>query len=129
MNIVALVAALIALVVGLVALSRGKEANERADDCMRYLFDAKNRQGAEIKELFRQLNRLKVVVKKQAGQLDEMPYEITDACVACGTCETECPEDAISPGDIYRIDPDLCSACGNCEEVCPVDACVVMKIE
>jgi len=129
MSIIAIVAAVAALVVGLVALSRGKEANERADDCMRYLFDAKNSQGTEIKELFRQMNRLKARVKRQAGQLDEVPYEITDACVACGTCETQCPEGAIAPGEIYRIDPDLCTACGSCEEVCPVDACVVMKIE
>lgn len=51
-----------------------------------------------------------------------MAYKITDACVACGTCESECPVDAISEGDIYKIDADTCIDCGSCAGVCPVDA-------
>ncbi len=52
-----------------------------------------------------------------------MTYEISTDCIACGACEAECPENAISPkGDVYYIDPALCKDCGNCEQVCPVGA-------
>lgn len=54
-----------------------------------------------------------------------MAYVITDECIACGSCESECPVDAISEGDdIYVINPDLCTDCGACADVCPVEAIV-----
>ncbi len=51
-----------------------------------------------------------------------MAFKIHDTCTACGTCINECPVDAISEGDIYKIDPDKCTDCGACAEVCPVEA-------
>ena len=51
-----------------------------------------------------------------------MAHVITDACVACGTCMTVCPVDAISEGDIYSIDADKCIDCGSCAANCPSDA-------
>jgi ferredoxin len=51
-----------------------------------------------------------------------MAYKISEECIACGTCIDECPVEAISEGDIYKIDADLCTDCGSCAEVCPVDA-------
>jgi ferredoxin len=51
-----------------------------------------------------------------------MAYVITEDCTACGTCIDECPVDAISEGDIYKIDPDVCTDCGSCADVCPVEA-------
>ncbi len=52
-----------------------------------------------------------------------MTHKINDTCIACGTCESECPVQAISAGDpIYKIDPEKCTDCGNCVEVCPVKA-------
>lgn len=51
-----------------------------------------------------------------------MAYVINDDCIACGTCIDECPVDAISEGDIYKIDPELCTDCGACADVCPTDA-------
>ena len=52
-----------------------------------------------------------------------MAYKITDECIACGSCEPECPVEAISAGeDKYVIDPDKCIECGACANVCPVDA-------
>lgn len=51
-----------------------------------------------------------------------MAHKITEECVACGSCQPECPEEAIAEGDIYVIDPAKCSDCGNCAEVCPTDA-------
>jgi ferredoxin len=51
-----------------------------------------------------------------------MAYVITEDCTACGSCIDECPVDAISEGDIYKIDPDVCTDCGACADVCPVEA-------
>jgi ferredoxin len=52
-----------------------------------------------------------------------MAYIISDACISCGTCEAECPVNAISAGDsIYVIDPDTCIDCGACASVCPTSA-------
>jgi len=48
-----------------------------------------------------------------------MAYKISDDCTACGTCIDECPVEAISEGDIYKIDPDACTDCGACADVCP----------
>jgi ferredoxin len=52
----------------------------------------------------------------------KMAHTITDECVACGTCLEECPEEAITEGDVYVIDSAKCSDCGNCVEVCPTEA-------
>lgn len=54
-----------------------------------------------------------------------MAYTITDECVSCGSCEPECPVQAISEGEgKYVIDPEKCTDCGTCAEVCPTDAIV-----
>jgi ferredoxin len=60
-----------------------------------------------------------------------MALKINDECTACGVCEPECPNEAISEGDpIYLIDPTRCTECvgaydePQCASVCPVDACV-----
>ena len=60
-----------------------------------------------------------------------MAYKISDDCISCAACESECPNQAISEGDtIYKIDPAKCTECvgsnpsSKCAEVCPVDACV-----
>lgn len=54
-----------------------------------------------------------------------MSYKITDECIMCGSCESECSVNAISEGDdTYKIDSATCTDCGSCADVCPVDACV-----
>ncbi len=57
-----------------------------------------------------------------------MALMITDECINCDVCEPECPNDAISMGElIYVIDPKKCTECvghfqtSQCVEVCPVD--------
>jgi len=57
---------------------------------------------------------------------------ITDECINCDVCEPECPNDAISMGElIYVIDPKRCTECvghftqPQCMEVCPVDCILV----
>jgi ferredoxin len=52
-----------------------------------------------------------------------MAYKISDACVNCGACESECPSGAISEKDGKRwVDPDKCVDCGSCTAACPVEA-------
>ena len=52
-----------------------------------------------------------------------MAHTITDACVACGACESECPTSAISAGDPkFVINADECVDCGACTGACPSDA-------
>ena len=60
-----------------------------------------------------------------------MAYKITEECILCGACEPECPNEAISEGDVvYVIDPDRCTECvghfseSQCALVCPVEACI-----
>lgn len=60
-----------------------------------------------------------------------MAMKITEDCIACGSCEDECPVEAISEGEeYYKIDPDKCVECvghydePQCVEVCPSDAIV-----
>lgn len=52
-----------------------------------------------------------------------MAYVISSDCISCGTCEGECPVEAISEGDgQFVIDAEKCTDCGSCAGVCPVDA-------
>ena len=58
-----------------------------------------------------------------------MAYKITEECVACASCELDCPNQAISEGEnTYVIDPDMCTECvgsyesSRCAEICPVEA-------
>ncbi|MBN1927877.1 MAG: 4Fe-4S binding protein [Prolixibacteraceae bacterium] len=41
-----------------------------------------------------------------------MALMITDECISCGICISECPNEAISEADVlYFINPDLCTEC------------------
>jgi ferredoxin len=53
-----------------------------------------------------------------------MAYKISEACINCGSCDSECPVEAISEKDgAYRwIDPAKCQDCGACAGVCPTEA-------
>ncbi len=58
-----------------------------------------------------------------------MAYKITEECIACGACQAECPNEAISDGETTSvIDPNKCTECigafssSQCSSVCPVDA-------
>ena len=52
-----------------------------------------------------------------------MAQKISDDCISCGACASQCPVEAISEGDSkYVIDADTCVSCGACAGVCPVGA-------
>jgi ferredoxin len=60
-----------------------------------------------------------------------MAMRITEDCIACGSCEPECPVEAISEGDeFFEIDPNVCVECEGyfdepqCAYVCPSEAVV-----
>ena len=60
-----------------------------------------------------------------------MALMINDLCISCAICESECPNNAISQGNLFfEINPDLCTECvgfhdkPQCVEVCPVEAIV-----
>jgi ferredoxin len=61
-----------------------------------------------------------------------MAFMISEECISCGACETECPNQAISEGEtIYIISSEKCTECvgshetQRCAEMCPVDSCVL----
>ncbi len=52
-----------------------------------------------------------------------MSYEINDKCLICGSCEMDCPSDAINEDEEkYCIDEEACTDCGLCYIACPVEA-------
>ncbi len=54
-----------------------------------------------------------------------MTHAITDECIACGACESECPVEAIKEGEEkYSINAEECTDCGVCVDSCPVEAIV-----
>jgi ferredoxin len=57
-----------------------------------------------------------------------MALTITDDCISCAACEPECPNGAITQGDLlFVIDPEKCTECvgfhdePQCIPVCPVE--------
>ncbi len=52
-----------------------------------------------------------------------MAYKISDECISCGACASECQVGAISEGaSHYEIDADACLDCGACASTCPTGA-------
>lgn len=56
------------------------------------------------------------------GHTTPKGYQITDACIGCGTCVEHCPQRCIEAGTTYQIQQEHCLHCGNCYVVCPVQA-------
>jgi ferredoxin len=58
---------------------------------------------------------------------------IVEECINCGACEPECPNTAISQGElIFTVDSEKCTECvgaydaPKCVEVCPVENCIIV---
>ena len=63
-----------------------------------------------------------------------MAIMITEECIVCGACESDCPNDAITAGDIiYEINPNLCTECvgyydePQCVELCPIEEAIIVN--
>jgi uncharacterized pyridoxamine 5'-phosphate oxidase family protein/Pyruvate/2-oxoacid:ferredoxin oxidoreductase delta subunit len=54
----------------------------------------------------------------------EKGFRITDACIGCGKCMRNCPQQCITKGQPYLIHQEHCLHCGLCYEDCPVQAIV-----
>ena len=51
-------------------------------------------------------------------------YFVTDDCIRCGSCLTDCPQSCIDLTDKAVIRQENCLHCGNCAAICPVGAVV-----
>ncbi len=65
-----------------------------------------------------------------------MALYIRNDCINCAVCESECPNRAISEGDIvYTINPALCTECighfdePQCVRICPIDCIVIDTVK
>ncbi len=50
-----------------------------------------------------------------------MAYQIEEECTGCYVCLDKCPENAIIPGEVFKIDPEKCTDCAECVEACPLN--------
>ena len=76
-----------------------------------------------------------ICIKRLRSKFIIMALVITDQCINCDVCESECPNAAISMGTtIYIIDSRKCTECvghfetPQCQEVCPVE-CIIKDPE
>lgn len=114
--------------------TNNEENRNNLASCVAQLFHSSRTNNEENSDdgkssVFGILGRHLVNKEKEQDNDDEEDevYSITEDCVMCGTCETECPEDAIYEGeDKYEIDTDLCIGCGLCVDACPSDAIIVL---
>lgn len=56
------------------------------------------------------------------GRASWKGYQVSDACIGCGNCVKNCPQNCIEKGKPYKIVQEHCLHCGNCHAVCPVNA-------
>ncbi|WP_417081872.1 4Fe-4S binding protein [Mobilibacterium timonense] len=58
------------------------------------------------------------------GTFSKKGFFITDACIGCGKCGRNCPQQCIDEGRPFFINQEHCLHCGLCFENCPVQAIV-----
>ncbi len=51
-------------------------------------------------------------------------YFITDACIGCGACLSDCPQSCIDLNGRAEIRQANCLHCGNCAAICPAGAVI-----
>ncbi len=54
----------------------------------------------------------------------ESGYFVTDECIRCGSCLSDCPQSCIELKEKAVIRQENCLHCGNCAAVCPVGAVI-----
>lgn len=56
-----------------------------------------------------------------------MSIRVTDACIGCGACVSQCPFGAIEMVDGIAVINEQCTLCGSCESACPVEAIIIER--
>jgi formate hydrogenlyase subunit 6/NADH:ubiquinone oxidoreductase subunit I len=66
---------------------------------------------------------IKIKTETRKRRIGTMAYKISEECISCGACASECPVEAISEGaSHFEIDADACIDCGSCAATCPTGA-------
>ncbi len=77
---------------------------------------------------FREEFEAHVLEKKCPGGVCKplIHLEVTNKCIGCTKCATNCPVDCISGSikQLHHIDTSACIKCGVCKNICPVDAII-----
>lgn len=53
-------------------------------------------------------------------------YFISEKCIHCGACKSDCPQNAI---ENFFINQEKCIHCGDCFSICPVAAVNCIAVE
>ena len=125
-SIIALLAAFVGIFVGLTGMSRSKLARQEAEDAWLRASEMKRELARQNWETEFAFNRFRAEQLEKQNVTSSAPYEITESCISCGACASECPEEAIKAGDIYVISPEKCKNHAACVEVCPTGSIVKM---
>jgi pyruvate ferredoxin oxidoreductase delta subunit len=65
---------------------------------------------------------------KTGSWRDQRPILDLEKCIACGQCESVCPDSAIHVvTEVYVIDYDYCKGCGLCAYECPAEAISMIR--
>lgn len=56
------------------------------------------------------------------GKMTETGFFITEDCIGCGICQSNCPQQCIEEGTPFVIQQEHCLHCGLCFENCSVQA-------
>lgn len=56
-----------------------------------------------------------------------MNFFITDDCVKCAACASDCMQEAILEKENKYVITAKCNKCGDCYTICPVGAIVIVE--
>lgn len=84
----------------------------------------------EVRKAYKEVS-VEITVKmnqdRKKGKAKKKAVVSQSECVACGSCETVCPLNAITifKGNYAKVDEDICVGCGKCQKACPASVITV----